>query len=719
MSLSSSDATHSHLLDAVSAAVSGSAPGGQGNGVCPVCGKKRFRYRLNDDGRLVFSCHSGKCGDQSKGDDKDPEWLREVADALNGAGVPENALHWQGNQSGAQTAQSAEPAEPAPDLPSEQRLDAAEDALWQRSGARLRFLEWSGLGEEALAFSEIGWDERERRYWLPVRDEDGTLMTIIRRSLTGRGPKSMVWKGTSGSYVYAPLGYSAEEPVVVAAGEHDYFRLVALGYNVVSFTNGESTCPAPERLGELSNCDLVFLYDNDEGNKSKTIASRLLSHVKSIRIGLWQRDVPHGYDVTDVLDDNTLGQAYIDKALAEAIPWGKEEARAEGAAARAETLFRERIARYEADRLWQSYEARNDDDVLANVRGLFNSGSAVAQELLEHMLTLEEVLAMSPQRHVIGEWVACGHYTVLYGPPGSLKTFLLNDMALRIAHGVNWHDHDTEKGLVLFFQGEGLTQMRVRIEAWRSFHEGEVRGKPAAVLMSEKTFDLATPEGVAAVVRTVNALERQHGKKASAVVIDPLLRFARSDSEGVESTAMASVGLDALARMIPYGAVIVGQHSNATGARSRGTEHLKMFAGSHIRVDREGPVVVLTQEKYRFGEEMVLVLRSESEEKGLIFTAVDEVPKGEYAAKKEEDRREARASADDAKALGLMRWLIVERKNAPQARNAMRECGVKGLGSDRALKPMVERLFESGELVEVEGKFRVSDEAVKRLTGDV
>ncbi|EAP99438.1 hypothetical protein JNB_04680 [Janibacter sp. HTCC2649] len=180
----------------------------------------------------------------------------------------------------------------------------------------------------------LGWDPNEERVWLPVEDESGNLLTIIRRDfrpvMPAKRVKSMIWSGSKGAFLYAPFGVRQGEEVIVAAGERDCLALLALGMNAVCFTNGEKVVPASERMTPLLGQDLVFAYDNDEGGRQvQKVASALLPHASSVRIVNWSNDIPDGYDVWDILSDDKLGIGAVQKALTDASPWGEGDERAQ------------------------------------------------------------------------------------------------------------------------------------------------------------------------------------------------------------------------------------------------------------------------------------------------------------------------------------------------------------------------------------------------------
>ena len=345
------EATSPGPLSEFSLAVNGRlGADGQGTGTCPTCEKKdKFRYCVGGGGLVVFSCHSGECGSRAD----DAEWLRSTAERLVALGVPENGLQALAHStrragvSAAMPARSAAYPATAPNLPSPEAVDRALHRLLNSADLLRSLQERTGLTTEDVARAGIGYDARERRYWLPVYGDD-ELLTIIRRdfglALAGGRAKSLIWKGSQGSFLYAPFGVREDAPVIIAAGERDCLALCARGLNAVCFTNGESATPPISRLQPLLGKDVVFAYDNDAGNHAPKVASGLLPHVTSVRIVDWPSEVPFGHDVCDILNDTELGLDAIEKAVANARPWGPADSTAaEEAAELAAALKRLRI----------------------------------------------------------------------------------------------------------------------------------------------------------------------------------------------------------------------------------------------------------------------------------------------------------------------------------------------------------------------------------------
>src|SRR4051812_42527240 len=72
-----------------------------------------------------------------------------------------------------------------------------------------------------------------------------------------------------------------------------------------------------------------------------------------------------------------------------------------------------------------------------------------------------------------GSWLVDGllpgsGLAVLFGEPGTGKTFLALDWALTVATGANWFGHQVIRKPVVYIAGEGAAGISVRVEAWRA-----------------------------------------------------------------------------------------------------------------------------------------------------------------------------------------------------------------------------------------------------------
>ena len=343
--------TDQALLESIADAVEGQVSDGQGNGVCPVCGKHKFRFIVGQSGHATFSCQSGACQSRSI-TDLDPQWLRLVRDHLVAHGLHTNRLT-------------------APWRPEESRLDLPSGDDRDRWAHNLIVLidsgrEVYGLTAEQAVELDLGWNWSSDRglgrlVCEVINPQTDDLDTVIYRSLDGVAPKSRVQRGTSDRHLYAPSGIDSSLPVVLVGGEKDVITAYAMGYgNVACFTNGDGPPRDPDRAAALTGCDVILAGDLDATDKTEQLATFLLSSTKSVRIAdlaAFADRLPAKGDVHDLLTSSHLGIAAFEKLVADAMPWSESD----GEVAQHEQLVRAQAARVrirrDAARLVDAQEA--------------------------------------------------------------------------------------------------------------------------------------------------------------------------------------------------------------------------------------------------------------------------------------------------------------------------------------------------------------------------
>src|ERR1700738_5294753 len=104
-----------------------------------------------------------------------------------------------------------------------------------------------------------------------------------------------------------------------------------------------------------------------------------------------------------------------------------------------------------------------------------------------------------------------------FGPPGSLKSTLLVDLAIHLAAGKNWRGFKTKmKAGVVYFALERASLTRRRI-AGHSKRDG-LKNLPIAV--AGDIIDLITDGCVEIISATVKAAEERFGVPVGLIVID-------------------------------------------------------------------------------------------------------------------------------------------------------------------------------------------------------
>ena len=142
-----------------------------------------------------------------------------------------------------------------------------------------------------------------------------------------------------------------------------------------------------------------------------------------------------------------------------------------------------------------------------------------AKELVSRDLSID---------YLIEDLVARGASGLIFGPSGEGKSFVALDMGLSIATGLRWNGKETDKGIVIYFCGEGHTRIPHRIRAWQIEH-GLTASDIELFYSSETTIEL---RNISAIVNEIqNIAELHQGATVPLIIIDTLSQHYIDDAE--------------------------------------------------------------------------------------------------------------------------------------------------------------------------------------------
>ncbi len=186
------------------------------------------------------------------------------------------------------------------------------------------------------------------------------------------------------------------------------------------------------------------------------------------------------------------------------------------------------------------------------------------------LYTLDDLANLPPIEFLIDGILPARSLSVVFGPSGTYKSFLVLDWALSITSGRPWAGHQTEKGNVVYVAAEGASGIRKRATAWLEANPGydpsdRLRVVPRAVnlLDPDSAYELRS------------ALREELAESPSLIVVDT---FARSITGGDENSA-TDVGVvvdvvDAI-RHEHGSTVLLVHHSGRQGGHERGSTALE------------------------------------------------------------------------------------------------------------------------------------------------
>ncbi len=182
-----------------------------------------------------------------------------------------------------------------------------------------------------------------------------------------------------------------------------------------------------------------------------------------------------------------------------------------------------------------------------------------------------------------------GGLSVLWGPPGSYKTFLSIGMGVCVAAGRTWFGHQVKEGPVLYVLGEGgLDLFRRRAgEAARHF---QVDLKSLPLWVRGEALDLSSPKAL----YQSGAMAHWDIISPSLIIVDTLSRCLPGD-ENKQEVMQGFVGCMDLLRDRYQATVLVIHHEGRSGT-VRGSTVLPGAVDVSIHVERgtEGTSHTLT-----------------------------------------------------------------------------------------------------------------------------
>jgi KaiC/GvpD/RAD55 family RecA-like ATPase len=187
-------------------------------------------------------------------------------------------------------------------------------------------------------------------------------------------------------------------------------------------------------------------------------------------------------------------------------------------------------------------------------------------------------------------------FGVLYGEPGSCKTFVALSMALSVAANHSWCGKRTLGGTVLYVAAEGLYGLKLRVEAYQKKHE--LRAENIRYLGA--AFNLLNDD-----VETLLATLRAAGIRPDLIVLDTLARLmVGADENSAKEMGQAINGMDRV-RQETGATVLVIHHTTKMGGFERGSSTLRGAADVMIKCSRgeTGGIVRLECDKMKDAEQ--------------------------------------------------------------------------------------------------------------------
>ena len=219
-----------------------------------------------------------------------------------------------------------------------------------------------------------------------------------------------------------------------------------------------------------------------------------------------------------------------------------------------------------------------------------------AEEAANILIPFKFSEALTAPETVVNGFLPAEGVGVLWGDPGSFKSFIALDLALCVATGRDWHGLQVKQGRTWLLAGEGHAGTERRVRAWRHANCPELSDlsdlsdqffhTPRALLISES--DGTATNQVRELVKTIEA-----GNVPSVVVVDTLARAMSGDENTSRDMGAFIRALETLVNACRLAGqpvcVILVHHSRKDGGVYRGSSSLRGAADFEFEVQRSAP----------------------------------------------------------------------------------------------------------------------------------
>ena len=169
-------------------------------------------------------------------------------------------------------------------------------------------------------------------------------------------------------------------------------------------------------------------------------------------------------------------------------------------------------------------------------------------------------LSLNPPQWVVKPILEKGATAIWFGDPEAFKSFILVDLGMRVALGMDYHGFgECKQGSVVFLAGEGHSGFSRRVEAWCRYHNISRDGVPFYKSRRGANFmDAKSKEELKAAIGA--ALMDAENAGTSTMVIDTLARNLGGDENSNPDLNQLFEVLDDLRALYPDMTIIIVAH---------------------------------------------------------------------------------------------------------------------------------------------------------------
>lgn len=221
-------------------------------------------------------------------------------------------------------------------------------------------------------------------------------------------------------------------------------------------------------------------------------------------------------------------------------------------------------------------------------------------------LRVSDIQNLADPQWLVSELVPEDSFSVIYGPPGSTKSFLALDLACCVATGLPWKNQPVRQGKVMVCVGEGLRGLKWRLESWMLAHpDADPELLEQNLQIIEDVPHLLEKADTAMLLNTaIEMHEEEDDADLKLFVIDTLARALVGGDENSAQDVGRAIDACEKVRKATGATALVVHHSGVEGTRERGSTALRGAADTSIQVahDETQRITTVSVKKIKDGE---------------------------------------------------------------------------------------------------------------------
>ena len=175
---------------------------------------------------------------------------------------------------------------------------------------------------------------------------------------------------------------------------------------------------------------------------------------------------------------------------------------------------------------------------------------------------------------------------MLFGTPGSAKSFIAMDIAFCVAAGIDWNGNKTDQGKVIYLAGEGFNGIQKRFCAL----EMKYKTSTNDIYFSDEPASLLDLDHLKLVFQKINSI----CSNPRLIIIDTLHRnFGEGDENSAKDVAKMLYHVTALMKRLNCAIIFVHHSGHSSSKRARGSSSIKAALDIEYQISKKGAAVTM------------------------------------------------------------------------------------------------------------------------------